>query len=564
MGRAASIALSVSLGLIGFLGMLYAAAYTILLVRLPFHVLTLSSVLLLFIGALLLWGWKTKSADWRLIGISLLPVGAMILLSIWASGYVYDTSFDGQGYHVLASSSMRSGWNPLYHPDFADSIWVVYYPKGAWLTAAAISTLTGHVETGKALNLISMFAAFFASFGGLLQLASFRNRGYGFLRLLPALLIAVCSAANPITLVQLFTNYNDGLIASLLLALVGSAVSYALSGNRKALAIAAIATVFLVNIKFTAIAYAGLICFWLIVAVIARHWTNRKAVLHEFRRVLFRIPVKRAVIVLLGSGVIGLLIFGWNPYVINTVKHGHPFYPLAGKDKIDIMTENSPDDFIGKNRLKTFLLSYTSKTEDAATPRTSHRAELWPIPWNDFHNVNVDTRVAGFGPLSPWILIGSAVLCLLTLAFRWRIGVVSALLAAALLTTVFINPEPWWARYVPQLWLVPLLFVTAAWVSKQPVVRIAGLLLLIVCMADAYKSGDFILRAALKQSGEVKAQLHELAGKRLIVHPEGFTSVSVRLAERGIAYRIADGDPPCEKPVQFAYTPAYYCEQNGE
>ena len=43
--------------------------------------------------------------------------------------------------------------------------------------------------------------------------------------------------------------------------------------------------------------------------------------------------------------IFSVCIIGFNPYVTNTINNGNPLYPLAGKDKIDIMTPNTPASF---------------------------------------------------------------------------------------------------------------------------------------------------------------------------------------------------------------------------
>ncbi|MFD0693092.1 hypothetical protein ACFQZT_03215 [Paenibacillus sp. GCM10027628] len=567
--------LAVSLGLIGSIGILYISSYLILLTRLPFRPLTIISVAMLMIAGLLLWGKLVKQMKWRSLGATLLLVGVFLVLSVWVSGLIYDTSFDGQGYHQLAAYSIHNGWNPFYQPDYLDSIWVKHYPKGIWVLAAAIYSLTGHLEYAKAINLILMTASFCAVLGALMKVWSLYEKKefvgpMSYLHPLIVFLVAACAACNPVTVVQLLTNYNDGAIASLLLTLISAGIYYVFTFDRRALAIAAIAVGFLVNIKFTAIAYAGLICAWLVVTLIILELRKGRAISGKSGRRLLQAwkqaPVLRAISVLLCSALIGLLVFGWNPYVTNTLKYGHPFYPLAGNNALDIMTLNSPDNFIGHSRFKTFLLSLTSKTDDVITPASSARAELWPIPWDDFQKVNVDTRVAGFGPLSPWILIGSACLWALLCVFRIKKGVVSTLLILALLTTVFINPEPWWVRYVPQLWLVPLIIVIMGWWSQQRFVQAIALLLLFVCCTDALKSADFIFHLQVRQSEQVRHQLSGLEGKQLTVYPNGFISLMVRLKERDIAFTVVADQTKlrCLNPVPFAFTPALYCESTGE
>src|SRR5205085_2401000 len=137
-------------------------------------------------------------------------------------------------------------------------------------------------------------------------------------------------------------------------------------------------------------------------------------------------------------------------------------------------------------------------------------------------------------------------------------------LILALLSTVFINPEPWWARYVPQLWLVPLLLVTLGWLTHRRLVQMFALLVLIVCGIGAFKTADSIVQLQVEHSELAKAQFAELTGKQLSVDPQGFISPLVHLAERGITYKLTDKEALCSSAVQFAFTPALYCLQTGE
>lgn len=52
---------------------------------------------------------------------------------------------------------------------------------------------------------------------------------------------------------------------------------------------------------------------------------------------------------------------GYAPYVKNTITKGHPFYPLFGKEKIDIITSNQPYDFQEKGTIEKFMTSMFAK-----------------------------------------------------------------------------------------------------------------------------------------------------------------------------------------------------------
>jgi hypothetical protein len=79
-----------------------------------------------------------------------------------------------------------------------------------------------------------------------------------------------------------------------------------------------------------------------------------------------------------------------------------------------------------------------------------------------------DARIAGFGPLFSGALVTAlaAVFRLLTLR-DWdkKMAYPALMVAAAVLFVVFF-PENWWARYVPQLWLVPAIIAAVA-ISRE-------------------------------------------------------------------------------------------------
>lgn len=194
----------------------------------------------------------------------------------------------------------------------------------AWLIAACISTVTGYIETGKAVNLLSLVAALLAAFGGLVRLAAACHERGGrplsklayCASLTAALFFAAVAASNPVVIVQAFTYYNDGLVGSLLLALIGAGLYYVLSPERKALLAAAAAVILLVNVKFTAIAYAALICMWIVAALAVKSCRNAGAGREEpppshYRkvRILLKQPhIRRAIVVLGLSGLAAIVV----------------------------------------------------------------------------------------------------------------------------------------------------------------------------------------------------------------------------------------------------------------
>ena len=167
---------------------------------------------------------------------------------------------------------------------------------------------------------------------------------------------------------------------------------------------------------------------------------------------------------------------GYNPYLTNLFKYGHPFYPLAGQNAVDIMTVNTPQNMVGKNSLQKAFYSYFGLQMYYLDPVGFY--------WNTSPNIILerlnshfnslyfpDIRVRGFGLASPFVIVFTLIssiglwLSLKKNPNRWKylfvVGVV--------LLSVAVNPEFWWARYIPQFWfLTALNCVLLIWGDPSP------------------------------------------------------------------------------------------------
>ena len=123
----------------------------------------------------------------------------------------------------------------------------------------------------------------------------------------------------------------------------------------------------------------------------------------------------------------GVLIFGWNPYVTNTINRGNPFYPMLGssaypslsamgQDPIELY--ETPHNMMGKNRF--IRLAYAVFGRPGAQPYFPGQNAVLMLPfdigWKDFQLYYFhDVRISGFGPLFSGVLILSIILLLIIL-----------------------------------------------------------------------------------------------------------------------------------------------------
>jgi hypothetical protein len=484
---------------------------------------------------------------------------ALLALSAALSATVPDSSADGQVYHQYAVYQLGRGWNPFFHTDI-DSLWCRHYSKGPWLYAAALYALSGLLETGKAFNLLLVAASGLVvagalTFGGLL---SHRR----------AAILGVLAAGNPVAICQSMTFYVDGQLASLFTALAGALLLAVARPGRLTCGLLAPSILLLVNAKFTGLVYAIVL---LCVAAGALWWRYRSRPLLRG----FAGPVSTAL-------ALGVLLVGFNPYVTNTIERGHPLYPLAGVErhpipgveKFEVLAQHRPPSIAtAGNRLGRLAYSLAAAADFAMVPNAQgvrERVTRRKIPFTTsatelrFYG-NADVRLAGWGPLFSGILLLTAA----ALAYLWRSRRVArwflGISSGAVLGTVLLNSECWWARYVPQLWLLPLVALGALLALRAPprgIRSLAGLLLVASALNTALLAYA-LASCVTEERRDVERFLSQLRATASEVVLSGWIAPQVRLQERGVRVRrVTSRDRlPCADPQVVPWTEGetYYC-----
>ena len=461
-----------------------------------------------------------------------------VILSIIIAMLFYDRSFDGQAYHQEAIIQLAAGWNP-YYDTLADSvahkIWLTHYAKGPWLQAGAFYELTSSLESGKAVNILLMFASWF--FVAALMLSIKR------VSIWAGIIIATLAALNPVSVYQGVSYYVDGQLSSIFISLI-ALLSMAIIGKKRHFLMAAAALVILlVNIKFTGLVYAALIIF---AYAIASLYINQ-----------LKETIQQASILTAGF-VIGFLLVGFNPYVTNTFEHGNIFFPLRGDNAIDVVSHAKPIPFKSMNRIEALVnstFSASSNSKEGYTLKVPFhipsRSELKAIS-------AADPRLAGFGPWFSGALVLSAVgfLVILVTCKTPLIRLTAAFFVGSLLATVLINPESWWARYVPQLYLIPLITCAMLFLCAPRKIKVLATALLIALSVNA----SVVLFASLKENARtsiaINSQLATLSADNdasITTYFSVFQAMRVRLNDAGVKFSSVDNEAnlPCDNPSSF-------------
>lgn len=467
------------------------------------------------------------------------------------NGLIYDTSWDGQNYHFEAILQLADGWNP-FHEAPTNAIFpqlLEFFSKSPWISAAGLYELTGNLERAKGFHMFLMLAAYS------LSVAAFST----FRTLTPRwiVLLSMLVTFNPVSLYQMFTFYVDGLMSSLLMIAISLFVLLYRRPSRVLMVTLASAIIILVNIKLTGVIYAAIFVasysLWFII-----HKTPSRIELVTW---------------LIAGFFIGVLIVGYNPYVTQYaskfLSNADPFYPSDLKTLVPLQY-NTPGNFLSMTWGEKLLASLLSKSQANSSPSQLK----WPFTVS-FDEILAfyapDVRVAGFGPLFGGVSLLTAGLLITMLVRYWR----RLMLASSLLFLLIVvlisglsNSEAWWARYVPQLWMLPLLIILLVKVAVPPgkLHAFSRIAVVILCTNQLLVALPSIV-TAVGQSILLTQQLSQLknTGERIAVDFNYFVSAEFRFREWGINFQsVAELPCPPQQQILIIGTETRICSPSHE
>jgi hypothetical protein len=528
-----------------------------------FSILLITSILFVFgfpvsvfqffcgISATIIFGWLGihlyfKQYIFKLFGILLVSVLLIMLASIYCSGKFYDIWCDGQAIHQEAIIQLANGWNPVHQQlsqQVNNSKWINPYPKALPIYAATLYKITGRIEQSKAFNFLLIAASFFLSFSALLCFKQIKP--------FMAFALACLFSLNPVAVYQSLSFYVDGQMSSLLCSFASLIVLLFVRSDSLIIVTLIMCIIMILNIKLTGFAYM----FVFMIGIGGFLFLNKQR----------KLGLKILKISLI-SFLLGIFLVGFNPYITNMMHFGNPFYPIAGVNKLDVAHEYLPQGFRVMNRFEKLFLSLFSKSENIGG---SEKVSLkWPFTVSETELitfVGADTRVGGFGPLFSGALIVTLVVILISALFDIRKTKIALGVISLLAVSIFINPEAWWVRYVPQLWMIPLVAVILSLHLLHKSLYYLGRLLVfillinVVLILGVYIDGQMYWSKLLKQqleflsansqSGELPVKFHD------------FSSNRIRLNEAGVKYKEVEL-LPCSKHISlvgFGAVPTQVC-----
>ena len=376
----------------------------------------------------------------------------VVALAVYLASAFFDMSWDGLWYHQTAVYQMSHGWNPIRDPmhNLAPHLqdWLHHYAKGPWYVALALFQTTHHIEWAKAgtwMTLAAMFSAVFAA-----------GLDFG-MRRRTALVVAALVSLNPVVTCQLVSYLVDGLMVSFMACFVAALFRWFRRPSLLIHWVLMASAILCINAKLTGPVYLCFCCA-----------AGGLYVLMKRRDLLVRYAAFQFACILLGA-----VLFGFNPFVTNTVHRGNPFYPWLGSAAHPSFAQRgqdpnelyeTPNNMKGRSRFVRFYYSIFSHPG----PQTFYNGEpaqlMWPfnVRWNDFTVFRFhEVRISGFGPLFSGAFLISLVLLGVAMVRPGIPREIVVLLAGAVVASLLVSVHTWWARYGPQLWWLPIIAVIA-------------------------------------------------------------------------------------------------------
>ena len=397
--------------------------------------------------------------------VFIIPI-LMIILSLFVNGKIRDFTFDGNTYHKATIGLLKEGWNPLYETssEFDNSrkekiyienssseLWTDTYARASHIFQANAYALTGNIESGKSINTLSILALFIV----VLSYLSLRLN-----KVLFPLFFSICVISSAINCAQYLTMYIDFFVYIFLVFLILSFFIIEFSKTKEekniGLYIYILSLLMMINIKFNSFAYAGLYCLAFYVYYIIK---LKKGKLEK--KFFIEFTCLSALTVIIGVFVIGLSV-----YPKNFVQNGNPFYPLYGENKVDIITNNQPEEFEGKGTLEKYFISMFSQAANMS--KSSHEKTKYKIPftftYEELKAVKAsDTRISGNGVMFSGIFVLSLLLVLLLSKKVYKnnkkLFIICSITLGVSLFILLILSESWWARYFPQTYFLVLVSI---------------------------------------------------------------------------------------------------------
>lgn len=411
-------------------------------------------------------------------------------LSFCLAHFFFDTSWDGTSYHMDAIFALNEGWNPIYqylhvfkNPDNTD-LWTNYFAKSSWYFSCLMLKFFQDVNIIKSGHFILSCSAGFYAF-------SWLHRYH--VKNLPSFLISTLIIFNPVFLTQWASNYVDSAIYSLFLIVLLSSMEVKKPQQYADKICFIFATALLATMKASGIIFGIVVGF----VVIYGSLYKKK----EFQRWVKSII---AIICL-------VIVMGASPYITNLLQGRNPLFPLLGNGAVDILTDQTNKvNISGFNKLAQLVISLTSVPANQIIPSHYPPAKKFLLPAGLPIFSTTDVRLSGWGPFFMEIFFFSLPLIVFGLNQKKL-----RCLFITLFLMILIFPAPWWARYSPMIYFLPLMGVAVAFIHKNKLFSYLAYFVLFLLFINNIIIGKFYLQENWRLTTLIKKVIAPMKAKQV-------------------------------------------------
>ena len=468
---------------------------------------------------------------------------SLFVFSIFSSFFI-DLGADSQTAHINSYLSILNGWDitsfekneyQIHGIKFLADTYQTYLAGRVPYVLFALSySFTGFLDSGKGINLVLHFSSAVIFFN-LFPLANSRTR----------LLFTFLVFMNPVSIAQLNTHYIDnyifiGFILCTIAVIKSTFYSNELSTNHEKKMIYAIliaSSVLLSGSKLPGVVYnitivSGICFFYLF---------QRKM---EYKHV---IPV-------IGLSSLGSIIGGVSPYIIGL--------DFSNSDGLISIIDNIQSTSLAWERQSAWLNDTNTLQRLIHSIFSEYNGNPSNVPtfkfpgWvtinelNEIAKVHPDARIGGFGPLFSLSLCIS----IITMVYGLYINRIQYTQCACLFILIFLtsmlHPYSFWARWAPQIWILPLIVLLWRQHSNDTVLRKLNSLIVLTVTANiiVFSSIHLTNFVFLQKTENDELQSLILVSKKKDTNKEknliwfqNFHAWKFRLEEKNIPYQSYNG-----------------------
>lgn len=528
----------------------------------------ISAYLSIFAPVFIIYGLlkNQKLNNLKNIMISIVLPIIIITFSIFLSGKLFDSTWDGNMYHKAAIGYLMDGWNPVYEDiqtfdkkqenpkDLLEwsHLWIDHYPKASYIYGASIGVNTKTIESGKSINIISMFALFFFS----LSLFLYHKKDIIF-----SILMSIIVISSTTIVSQLFTNFIDGLVYVYIYILMYFFIANESKGYAKKFELYLIYSIvlsMLINIKFSSFGYAGIISAGYYILYFIRMLKDKNKVKEFMKFTALSICIV----------MISIFVIGVSVYPKNFIDHGHPFYPLMGEGKKEIMKQETLYSLENASPLKKFFVStYSEATNQSRASREEAKLKIpFSIHQNELQYAQTfDLRISGNGLLFSGIFSICLFLIIPLMARLYKENKKQfVVFFIPLLSTIFlllIMEDLWWARYFPQIHFIVFIVILLLekYYSKSKLLKFLIIMTMLnnfmffignseKSLSDTYQANKQITQFRTNWSPtECDMYIYSL------IFPGGYFNLEEKLPEYSLEFTSTEIDQPYQYILNNGY-----------